>query len=1050
MKKIYSLFAILLLCVGMIYAQQPQNRTATTIIADVLAQVPAQNGKQYIQQQKDLISTGENGILQLVKSLETNKGNDAKVKYALNGLAAYVSAEGQDAARKTVVNAYLKALDEIKDADNKAFIISLLEITGKEETVAKLKTYSKDASTVVSDAAIKALASINGPAPQMPPFSEKDTKNLLKKAEKEGKIQNREAWLQLLLAANPANVVKLVRTALKDESRDYRNAALNYALDYDNSALYVELSNSMKKASPELKTDILNWFARVYDKKGLTIEPFYSNLALPQLSNKDLEVRKAAIALLAKVDNDESTQALAKLLNSPDEQNIQLAKEALAVTKGDIASAIVPYLATATDNGKIAILQLFAGRKADKQGKAVFEQLNATSSDVKAAAYTALKDVVTEKDLPILYQLLEKSNSETLVPVQQAIVSALKPLPKEKQFETISAQIKKTDKNKQYLYYTVLAASENADALAFIIDRFKDKAGNERDRDAAFQALLNWQGIEVADELLAIAKQARTSSDSFYALKFDKALMQYVQLVSTSELNGENRRIFLANALETALTDAQKNEILKQLGQTNSFLGLLLAGEYLGEPALQQAAANAVRDIALNNKNYTGKNVRQLLEKTAKVLNNPDAGYQREAIRKHLNEMPEEEGFVSIFNGKDLMGWKGLVENPIARAKMKPAELAKKQIKADEQMRKDWNVENGLLVFNGKGFDNICSEKLYGDFEMYVDWQLEPSPEADAGIYLRGTPQVQIWNIARTNVGAQVGSGGLYNNQQNPSKPLKVADNKLGEWNNLYIKMIGDRVIVLLNGELVVDNVILENYWDRSQPIFPIEQIELQAHGSKVYYRNLYVKELERAQPFELSEQEKKDGFKILFDGTNMYQWTGNTGDYILEDGCISMHPIRSFGGDLYTREQYDNFIFRFEFQLTPSANNGVGIRTEQGKDAAYHGMEIQILDHDHPVYADLAPYQVHGSVYGVIPAIRTSPKMDGEWNYEEIVADGDHIKVTLNGKVIVDGNIREAAKNGTIDHKEHPGLFNKTGYIGFLGHGSYVKFKNIRIKELK
>ena len=189
-------------------------------------------------------------------------------------------------------------------------------------------------------------------------------------------------------------------------------------------------------------------------------------------------------------------------------------------------------------------------------------------------------------------------------------------------------------------------------------------------------------------------------------------------------------------------------------------------------------------------------------------------------MKQHLDAMPDEVGFVSIFNGKDLTGWKGLVENPIARAKMKPAQLAKAQEKADENMRRDWKVENGLLVFDGTGYDNLCTEKQYGDFEMYVDWMLDPKgPEADAGIYLRGTPQVQIWDTSRVNVGAQVGSGGLYNNQVNESKPSKVADNKLGEWNSFYIKMVGDRVTVVLNGEKVVDNVILENYWDRKLPI---------------------------------------------------------------------------------------------------------------------------------------------------------------------------------------------------------------------------------------
>jgi hypothetical protein len=352
-------------------------------------------------------------------------------------------------------------------------------------------------------------------------------------------------------------------------------------------------------------------------------------------------------------------------------------------------------------------------------------------------------------------------------------------------------------------------------------------------------------------------------------------------------------------------------------------------------------------------------------------------------------------------------------------------------------------------VFKGKG-QSLCTEKNYSDFEMYVDWMLDPAgPEADAGIYLRGTPQVQIWDIARTNVGAQVGSGGLYNNSVHPSKPLKLADNKLGEWNSLYIKMIGDRVTVLLNGELVVDNVVLENYWDRKLPVPDFEQIELQAHGSKVYYRNIYLKELERPKPFELSAKEKKEGFQMLFDGTNMHEWTGNLADYQLEDGCISVHPTNSFGGNLYTKNEYADFAFRFEFQLTPSANNGVGIRAPMEGDNAYNAMEIQILDCEHTVYKDIKPYQHHGSVYGVMAAEHGAMKPVGEWNEEEIYAKGDNIRVTLNGKVILDGNIREAAKNGTIDHQNHPGLFNKSGHIGFLGHGNELKFRNIRIKTL-
>jgi hypothetical protein len=202
-------------------------------------------------------------------------------------------------------------------------------------------------------------------------------------------------------------------------------------------------------------------------------------------------------------------------------------------------------------------------------------------------------------------------------------------------------------------------------------------------------------------------------------------------------------------------------------------------------------------------------------------------------------------GFKSLFNGKDLSGWKGLVSDPVTRQKLNRDSLRIKQQIADSIMREGWKVVDGELIFTGHG-DNLATIKKYGDFELLVDWKIfnDGNKDGDAGIYLRGSPQVQIWDTSRRDVGAEVGSGGLYNNKVNPSKPLKVADKPLGEWNHFRIIMKGDKVTVYLNDELVTDNVVLENYWDRNLPIFPREQIELQAHGSRVGYKNIFIREL--------------------------------------------------------------------------------------------------------------------------------------------------------------------------------------------------------------
>lgn len=511
------------------------------------------------------------------------------------------------------------------------------------------------------------------------------------------------------------------------------------------------------------------------------------------------------------------------------------------------------------------------------------------------------------------------------------------------------------------------------------------------------------------------------------------------------ELNDVQHLLILQQQMDDSKNPLQKKDILNEASRIPGFSSLLFVSRSLDDPELAADAAAIVARLALTDKSIRGKAVREALEKALPLIKGEDSALLVAKLKPLVASMPYDNGFTALFNGKDLTGWKALVGNPVTRAKMTPAELEATQKAADEKTKGDWIVKDGLLVFTGHG-DNLVTEKQYGDFEMLIDWKI--TAQGDAGIYLRGTPQVQIWDTSRRDVGAEVGSGGLYNNQKNPSKPLKLADNKIGDWNNFHIIMKGEKVTVYLNGVLVTDNVTLENYWDKTQPIFPKEQIELQAHGTYVAYRNIYLKDLS-PNVAVLSDEEKKQGFTMLFDGTNMDNWTGDTENYRLEDGNIVVHPEGHGAGNLYTKEEYANFEYRFEFQLTPGANNGLGIRAPLEGDAAYVGMELQILDNEAEKYKDLKPYQYHGSVYGVIPSKRGFLLPTGEWNKEEVIVKGNRVKVILNGTVILDGDIKEASKNGTMDHNEHPGLKRKTGHIGFLGHGDVVRFRNIRVKRL-
>ena len=307
-------------------------------------------------------------------------------------------------------------------------------------------------------------------------------------------------------------------------------------------------------------------------------------------------------------------------------------------------------------------------------------------------------------------------------------------------------------------------------------------------------------------------------------------------------LTPENQVIALRHIIEQTSDMSQREAALKLMANTGTYQALTFAATQLKYEDLAYTAAQTIWKILSNHPEYNGTETREILTSILPYLKLS----QRNEAKAWLKAADKnEKGFVQLFNGKDLEGWKGLVENPIARSKMSSEQLAEAQKKADELMKKDWIVENGDLVYIGHGWDNICTVKEYADFELLVDWRLDPNGnEPDAGVYLRGAPQVQIWDIRRTNVGAQVGSGGLYNNQKNRSTPTSVEDNKLGEWNTFRIIMKGEKVTVWLNGVKVVDDVVLENYWDRKLPIFPKEQIEMQAHGSRCYFRNIYVKEL--------------------------------------------------------------------------------------------------------------------------------------------------------------------------------------------------------------
>ena len=614
-------------------------------------------------------------------------------------------------------------------------------------------------------------------------------------------------------------------------------------------------------------------------------------------------------------------------------------------------------------------------------------------------------------------------------------------------------------------------------------------------------------------------------------------------------------------------------------------------------------------------------------------------------------------GWTALFNGRDLAGWRGRPHfDPVKEAEGTPEERAKRQAEWDADMATHWTVENGVIVSDGHGVF-LTTDRDFGDFELELEWML-PAACADSGIYLRGNPQVQIWDPACERDfkhGCEKGSGGLWNNPADaPGKwPLVKADKPIGEWNTTRIAMKGDRVTVVLNGQVVVNDAPLANYFQKGQPLPARGPIQIQTHGAPMHVRNVFVRDLgtfdlsapdwrdlgeadftnvncaddtwawtpdgvqcsgqpvgvirtkEPIADFEMSlewrhlsdggnsgvflwapkaaldsikpgqlppggievqvldhgftaqyeassgknadwfttdgdvfpvgsstmkpfpptaprgsrsfpkerhslgtpawnhyfiravkgevrlwvnghevsggsdcnpssgylclESEgapvefrrmkireiaaaglpaSEQGFVQLFDGTTLDGWQGAVDGYEAVNGEIRSKP--GVGGNLLTAGEYGDFELRFEFRLTPGANNGLAVRVPPQGDAAFQGIELQILDDGHEKYKDIKPWQAHGSIYGVVAAERgTCLKPAGEWNTEEVTVQGSHIKVVVNGKTIVDADTAPFRDGRpTPDGQAHPGLTRTKGHLGFAGHHDEVHFRNIRLRN--
>lgn len=410
-------------------------------------------------------------------------------------------------------------------------------------------------------------------------------------------------------------------------------------------------------------------------------------------------------------------------------------------------------------------------------------------------------------------------------------------------------------------------------------------------------------------------------------------------------------------------------------------------------------------------------------------------------------------GFTALFDGKTLVGWHAR-GGDLTHVKLRgmSEEERKKTIDAQTQdAMKHWKAESGEIVNDGHGA-YLTTDRDFGDYEFWIDYKTVA--KADSGIYLRGCPQVQIWDFTEAggkwNIGADKGSGGLWNNSKGaPGKdPLVLADKPFGEWNRFRIIQIGQRTTVYLNGKLLVDQAIMENLWEQKEgkPLPLKGPIQLQTHGGEIRWRNVFVREIPAEEANAALSKRDEAGFEPVFNGKDLTGWIGAVDNYEVREGAIACKAGK--GGNLVTKEEYGDFVVKLEIRIPEGGNNGLAIRCPPDGDAAYSAMcELQVLDTEHPKYAKIDPRQAHGSAYAMVPAHRGYLRPAGQWNYQEVTVKGSTLRVELNGNVILNTDLSTVKE--FMGGKPHPGIGRTKGHFGFAGHSDPVMFRNLRIRKM-
>ncbi|KAA3614028.1 MAG: DUF1080 domain-containing protein [Calditrichaeota bacterium] len=795
---------------------------------------------------------------------------------------------------------------------------------------------------------------------------------------------------------------------------------------------------AVKLASQNSNNDAVKKWIAVFSEINETAQPQVISLiagaASPlsveflkqQLQSENQQHRIAAIQSLELCAKENTVAFLTEHLASVQNNDEIAAVFAVFSTQPleGVASQLIEQKTNFQDEHLLATLQFLRQKNYSGDEKDFTNLFDHENPRIRIATVDMLREFASSALIPILFKKAQSAENER---EKKEIFTALKEISTRANLadSLIDESLERLGTSTQIddISFELQLLARLGDKKAIVPINELTKNGDAEIADAAHRALFDWSETHALESILPIAENTENETYHILGLRAIKRLIDGADFIAEAKVH------YIQRALAISRTDEGKRLLLGSLSQVHSQDALRLALHYLNDDSLKVAAGVTAVQIALDDERWRNDDpTAQILHAVLKNSLDASSFTTVQNSFEQRNETPR--GFEPLFNGNDLAGWRGLAADPVKRQKMTDEEYAAAQVRADSIMHAHWWAEDGLLYFDGLG-QSLCTAKDYENYELRLEWKIEE--DGDSGIYLRGAPQVQIWDPA-LNKG--VGSGGLFNNKIGADKPLNLADRPIGEWNSFRITLIDDRCTVYLNDVLVVDDVALENYWQRDKKLYSTGSIELQAHNSPLVFRNLFIREL----PATIDTSTV-----TLFNGSDLTGWdvVGSSEDsWFVKDAKLTTSAAG--GGWISTQKEYADFRLELEFRVPAGGNSGVFIRAPRDGNPAYEGMEIQVLDDYADKYKTLKMWQYTGSIYAVqAPKLRVTKKA-GEWQKMIITCKGPAVKVDLNGENIIDTNL--------IDHMDksgsNPGLKRRKGYIGFQNHGAPVEYRNVRIRE--